>query len=247
MPDAVAAYPHCWIAVGQFGRFLPAGARRRLPRPRPGRRIGTPVDPPGAARLGDALVAMPRIIRAFRGGDDHLLTGIGRIFEGEGFRLLGAHEVAPDIVAPGGRARAPSARCRRRSRHRSRVRAAGGAEPVRCRTGRGDRKGARCSRSRRRRAPTPCCSAIVALREAGRIGVAARRRRARQGAEAAPGPPLRSALDRAGHRAECVARPGSPASRSSPAAPSSPNRSASSKPPTASGLFVLGRPDREAT
>ena len=45
---------------------------------------------------------MPRIIRAFRGGDDHLLTGIGRIFEAEGFRLLGAHEVAPDITAPSG-------------------------------------------------------------------------------------------------------------------------------------------------
>jgi DUF1009 family protein len=45
---------------------------------------------------------MPRILRAFRGGDDHLLTGISRILEGDGFRLLGAHEVAPDITAPAG-------------------------------------------------------------------------------------------------------------------------------------------------
>jgi DUF1009 family protein len=48
------------------------------------------------------VVEMPRIVRAFRGGDDHLLTGIGRILEGDGFRLLGAHEVAPDITAPSG-------------------------------------------------------------------------------------------------------------------------------------------------
>ena len=63
--------------------------------------------PPGifahASRLDWAtLFAMPRIIRAFRGGDDHLLTGISRIFEAEGFHLLGAHEVAPDITAPSG-------------------------------------------------------------------------------------------------------------------------------------------------
>jgi UDP-2,3-diacylglucosamine hydrolase len=98
---AVAAYPHCWIAVGQFGRF------RRLARAEGCRDlvlVGGLVRPAiRQVRLDWAtLVAMPRIIRAFRGGDDHLLTGIGRILEGDGFRLLGAHEVAPDIVAPAG-------------------------------------------------------------------------------------------------------------------------------------------------
>jgi UDP-2,3-diacylglucosamine hydrolase len=99
--QAVAAYPHCWIAVGQFGRF------RRLARAEGCRDlvlVGGLVRPAiHQVRLDWAtLVAMPRIIRAFRGGDDHLLTGIGRILEGDGFRLLGAHEVAPDIVAPAG-------------------------------------------------------------------------------------------------------------------------------------------------
>jgi UDP-2,3-diacylglucosamine hydrolase len=98
---AVAAYPHCWIAIGQFGRF------RRLARAEGCRDIvlvGGLVRPAiRQVRLDWAtLVEMPRIVRAFRGGDDHLLTGIGRILEGDGFRLLGAHEVAPDITAPSG-------------------------------------------------------------------------------------------------------------------------------------------------
>jgi DUF1009 family protein len=98
---SVAAYPHCWIAIGQFGRF------RRLARAEGCRDlvlVGGLVRPAiRQVRLDWAtLVEMPRIIRAFRGGDDHLLTGIGRILEGDGFRLLGAHEVAPDITAPSG-------------------------------------------------------------------------------------------------------------------------------------------------
>ncbi len=98
---AVAAYPHCWIAIGQFGRF------RRLARAEGCRDlvlVGGLVRPAiRQVRLDWAtLVEMPRIVRAFRGGDDHLLTGIGRILEGDGFRLLGAHEVAPDITAPSG-------------------------------------------------------------------------------------------------------------------------------------------------
>jgi DUF1009 family protein len=99
--QAVAAYPHCWIAIGQFGRF------RRLARAEGCRDlvlVGGLVRPAiRQVRLDWAtVVEMPRIIRAFRGGDDHLLTGIGRILEGDGFRLLGAHEVAPDITAPSG-------------------------------------------------------------------------------------------------------------------------------------------------
>ena len=42
------------------------------------------------------------MLAAFRGGDDHLLSGIGDRFEQHGFRLLGAHEVAPEILVPEG-------------------------------------------------------------------------------------------------------------------------------------------------
>jgi hypothetical protein len=48
------------------------------------------------------LRLLPRIWRMFRGGDDHLLSGVASIFEDHGFRLIGAHEVAPEILMPEG-------------------------------------------------------------------------------------------------------------------------------------------------
>jgi len=48
------------------------------------------------------LRLLPEIWRAFRGGDDHLLSGVARIFHDLGFRIVGAHEVAPEILMPRG-------------------------------------------------------------------------------------------------------------------------------------------------
>jgi hypothetical protein len=41
-------------------------------------------------------------MRSFRGGDDHLLSGIGRILEQDGFRMVGIRDVAPDVLMPEG-------------------------------------------------------------------------------------------------------------------------------------------------
>jgi len=108
---AVESYPHHWIAVGQFGRL------RRLARGEGCRDvvlIGTLVRPSlRSIRLDwTTLRLMPRLLRAFRGGDDHLLSEVARIFEDSGFRVVGAHSVAPEIlvsVGPLG-ANRPSAR-----------------------------------------------------------------------------------------------------------------------------------------
>jgi len=48
------------------------------------------------------LRALPTIASALRGGDDHLLSGIGRLFEQAGFRLLGIRDVAPELLMPEG-------------------------------------------------------------------------------------------------------------------------------------------------
>jgi DUF1009 family protein len=48
------------------------------------------------------MMEFPRVIAAFRCGDDHLLSNVARMFERRGFRLLGAHEVAPEILMPEG-------------------------------------------------------------------------------------------------------------------------------------------------
>jgi hypothetical protein len=95
--QGVEKYPHHWINIGQLGRF------RRLAREEGCRDlvlIGTLLRPSlSQVRLDwDTIRAFPQIWRAFRGGDDRLLSGIGRIFEESGFRLVGAHEVAPEIL-----------------------------------------------------------------------------------------------------------------------------------------------------
>ena len=90
-----------WLYVGQAGKFAKAaravGCRDVV-------LIGSIVRPAlWQIRLDfKTLMLMPRVAAAYRGGDDHLLSGIGRMFEQEGFRLLGAHEVAPEILMPEG-------------------------------------------------------------------------------------------------------------------------------------------------
>lgn len=49
------------------------------------------------------LSILPDVARALRQGDDGLLTKVVRILEGRGFRVLGAHEVVPDLLASEGR------------------------------------------------------------------------------------------------------------------------------------------------
>jgi UDP-2,3-diacylglucosamine hydrolase len=100
-PAVVQGYPHHWVALGQFGRFERLAAAENC---RDVVLIGGLVRPAlRQIRLDwKTLRVLPQIVRAFRGGDDHLLTGVARIFEAHGFRLIGAHEVAPELLVPEG-------------------------------------------------------------------------------------------------------------------------------------------------
>jgi UDP-2,3-diacylglucosamine hydrolase len=100
-PVRVERFRHHWISVGQVGRA------RKLFRSEHCRDlvfIGTLVRPAlSEIRLDWAtLFVIPRVLAAFRGGDDHLLSGVGRIFEREGFRMVGIRDVAPDLLMPEG-------------------------------------------------------------------------------------------------------------------------------------------------
>lgn len=99
--EAVERYPHYWAHVGQLGRFVKIARREGC---RDVVFIGTLVRPAiREIRLDwTTLRQLPRIARQFYGGDDHLLSGVARIFEDYGFRLLGAHEIAPEILMPEG-------------------------------------------------------------------------------------------------------------------------------------------------
>src|SRR5947209_7264997 len=98
---AIERYPHHWIALVQAGRFL------RLARAEGCREVvfvGTALRPAFRSLRLDwkTLALLPRIARAYRGGDNHLLSNIARAFEDHGFRIVGAHEVAPEILMPQG-------------------------------------------------------------------------------------------------------------------------------------------------
>src|SRR6476469_6130589 len=97
----VERFRHHWISIGQLG-----GAEKlfRAENCRDLVFIGTLVRPAlSEIRLDWAAVrVIPRVLAAFRGGDDHLLSGIGRILEQHGFRMVGIKDVAPDLLMPEG-------------------------------------------------------------------------------------------------------------------------------------------------
>jgi len=97
----VERYPCRWIVLGTLGRLF------RLLRQEGCRDVvfvGSLTRPGWLGfRLDLATVLrLPHIARAFRGGDDHLIAGIARLFEDEGFRMIGAHEIAPELLLPEG-------------------------------------------------------------------------------------------------------------------------------------------------
>ncbi|MEA2940841.1 MAG: UDP-2,3-diacylglucosamine hydrolase [Bradyrhizobium sp.] len=100
-PDRVAGYPHRWITLAKFGGFF---GMMRAEGCRDVVFIGSLVRPSVWQLRFDlgTLRALPQILAAYRGGDNHLLSGIAGIFEQQGFRLVGAHEVAPEILVPVG-------------------------------------------------------------------------------------------------------------------------------------------------
>lgn len=99
-----AAFPQDDLDVyrlGQLGRLLKALRARAigdlvligsLPRPSFG----------GIMPEASTLKYLPHFARAFQGGDDHLLRGVVRFFEEQGFRVLGPAEIAPGLTAPQG-------------------------------------------------------------------------------------------------------------------------------------------------
>jgi DUF1009 family protein len=92
---------HHWVALGQIGRLT------RLLRSEQCHEVvavGSLVRPAlRELRLDwQTLRLMPSLIRAFRGGDNHLLTSVAGIFADHGFKLVGVSDVAPDLTVPEG-------------------------------------------------------------------------------------------------------------------------------------------------
>src|SRR5690606_21212789 len=78
------------LKQANVGRLVLAGAVSRRPRL-------------GAIRWSlSALALLPRVAAALKRGDDGLLRAVIDILEENGIRVVGAHEVVPDMLAPEG-------------------------------------------------------------------------------------------------------------------------------------------------
>jgi len=107
--SAIESYPHVWVRMGEVGKLF-AALRARA--------VGELVMVGAIARpeFADLRLDWGAVRRAaglaqlFRRGDNGLLVGLAAIIEREGIRVVGAHDVAPRLLAPPGPfgARAPS-------------------------------------------------------------------------------------------------------------------------------------------
>lgn len=98
---AITRFPHSWVRWGQVGKLLRdlkaqgchelvivGGVRRpNLWRVRPDWGL---------------MRNLPLIVSLTSGGDDKVLTRVVKFFEGHGFCVRGAHEIAPHLLAPKG-------------------------------------------------------------------------------------------------------------------------------------------------
>lgn len=98
---ALSRFPHRWVRLGQVGAML--GALREA-KCRDIVIVGS-LRRPDLWKTGvdfGLIRHLPTILSLTRGGDDTVLKRVVRFFEAQGFRVRGAHEIAPALLAPGG-------------------------------------------------------------------------------------------------------------------------------------------------
>jgi UDP-2,3-diacylglucosamine hydrolase len=108
--SAIEAYPHVWVRMGEVGKLFAALKGRAIAEMVI---VGAMTRPEFADLRLDwgAVKRAAGLAQLFRRGDNGLLAGLAAIFEREGVRIVGAHEIAPRLLAPVGAigARAASA------------------------------------------------------------------------------------------------------------------------------------------
>lgn len=108
--DEVERFPHTWIKWGEIGKLFAAlennGCQDLVI-------IGAVNRPDfGNVRLDiGAIKTLPFLLSLAKGGDDHVLSRVVRFFEEKGYRVHGAGDVAPELLAQEGKlsAKVPSA------------------------------------------------------------------------------------------------------------------------------------------
>jgi len=99
--SAIEAYPHVWVRMGEVGKLFAALKARAIAEMVI---IGAMARPEFSDLRLDwgAVKRAAELAQLFRRGDNGLLAGLAAIFEREGVRVVGAHEIAPRLLAPVG-------------------------------------------------------------------------------------------------------------------------------------------------
>jgi UDP-2,3-diacylglucosamine hydrolase len=99
--SAIDGYPHVWVRMGEVGKLFASLRERAIAEMVI---IGAMARPEFAELRLDwgAVKRAPKLAQLFRRGDNGLLVGLAAIFESEGIRIVGAHEIAPALVASAG-------------------------------------------------------------------------------------------------------------------------------------------------
>ena len=107
---AIESYPHVWVRMGEVGKLFAALRARAITELV---MVGAMARPEFADLRLDwgAVRRAAGLAQLFRRGDNGLLVGLAEIVEREGIRVVGAHDVAPRLLAPlgplGARAASP--------------------------------------------------------------------------------------------------------------------------------------------
>ena len=97
--SAIESYPHVWVRMGEVGKLFAALRARAVAEMVI---IGAMARPEFADLRLDwgAVKRAAGLAQLFRRGDNGLLVGLAAIIEREGIRVVGAHDVAPRLLAP---------------------------------------------------------------------------------------------------------------------------------------------------
>ena len=99
--QGIEEYPHTWVNFGEIGRVLKLLKREGCD----DIVIIGGVQRPKLDELRfdfGALRNLPAILRCLVGGDNSILSGVVEFFEKKGFRVIGAHDIAPELLAAAG-------------------------------------------------------------------------------------------------------------------------------------------------
>jgi len=97
----IEAFPHTWVSLGEIGRMLKILKKNECKQ----LAIVGSVHRPDVSTLRldmGVFTNLPVILNLTRGGDNSILTAIVSFFEKKGFEVVGAHEVARDLLVESG-------------------------------------------------------------------------------------------------------------------------------------------------